>query len=76
MYYVDTNILISFIFANDKRHQQVVNELNKLKSQKFHISSLTLLELTYVSAYLFKNKGLTLINPLQAIISKFSGKIN
>jgi len=50
MFYLDTCIIVSYIFESDRKHESIAREINELKKQgSFHISLLTLLEL-YITA--------------------------
>jgi len=72
MFYLDTCILISYIFESDRRHQDIIKEVNNFTNQgTLHISPLTLLELYMVALVRLIHNKWKLPGPLRNIAKHY-----
>jgi len=74
MYYVDTNVLLSYVFVSDRKHN-VAKDLmeNKIKRAQIYLSSLTIVEME-ASLIRMLQGGYDLIEPIKILLQKFAGE--
>ncbi|RLA83670.1 MAG: hypothetical protein DRG31_05885 [Deltaproteobacteria bacterium] len=76
MFYLDTNVIVSYLFETDPNHGIVLNEIRRLgRKGTFHISSFSLVGLAYVVVFCFKYRGWKLIDALQIVVDGFPEQV-
>ena len=75
MYYVDTNVLLSYIFASDRKHTEAKNIMEKIKKTQIYLSSLTVLEME-ASLIRMLRENYDLIDPIKVLLQKFTEEKN
>ena len=75
MYYVDTNLLVSYVLASDAGHETSVRELERLAAggQTIYASSFTLTEMYNVLCRRL-SRGEELAEPLRSLIVAYSNR--
>ncbi|MEX2689286.1 MAG: type II toxin-antitoxin system VapC family toxin [Candidatus Njordarchaeum guaymaensis] len=74
MFYIDTNVLLSYVFISDRKHN-IAKEIleKKIKNRPIHLSSLTIVEMK-ASLIRMIQGGYDLIDPLKILLQKFTKK--
>lgn len=73
IYYVDTSVLVSYVFASDPGHdasRRILEDISIRQKQKLYASSFTLVETcNTICRKIIKERKLSLIDPLQMYVS-------